>query len=114
MTPGLREHRGASLRIAIAECMPEDMRVQMREIVGVKSTNPRKGHATALLHQVCAEADKWWITLFIKVERFDDGAGGMDDEQLRKWYGRFDFIVVQDEPCLMARSPQRPKIMRVH
>ncbi len=111
VTPGLREHRSATLRIAIAEALPEDMRPMTREIVEVHSSNPRKGHATALMHQVCAEADKWWMTLFIKVEKFDEGMG---DDDLKRWYGRFGFVVIQIEPCLMVRSPQKPLVVRLH
>lgn len=112
MNPGLREHRSASLRVAIAEGLPLDMRDQVRELLSVRSDNPRKGHATALLHTVCAEADKWWITLMIQPRKFDDG---MDDEKLMPFYERFGFVVFQTEPVmLMVRSPQPPKIARVH
>jgi hypothetical protein len=112
MTPGLRVHRQASLRVAVAEGLPEDMREQTREILSVQSTNPRKGHATALMHTVCAEADRHWITLLVNVHAFDDG---MSDEQLMRWYGKFGFSKIQDEPCvLMARAPEPPRIARVN
>ena len=112
MEPGLRTHRQASLRIAIAEGLPIEMRPNVREILSVQSSNPRKGDATALMYQVCAEADKWWFTLLVQVLPFDDG---MTMEQLQKWYGRFGFLKIQDEPCvLMVRSPQPPRIARVH
>lgn len=111
MTPGLRQYKAASCRVAIAMGLPEDMRDQTREIVGVQSTNPRKGHATALLHTVTAEADREWMTLLIHVEPFDDGMTG---EQLMKWYGRFGFVKIQDDPVLMARSPQPPLIARMN
>jgi hypothetical protein len=48
VSPGLREHKTSSLRVCVAECLPEDMREQTREIVGLESRNPRKGYATTL------------------------------------------------------------------
>lgn len=112
MTPGLRQHKHASLRIAIAEGLPEEMRDTTREILSVHSDDPRKGHATALLHEVCTEADKWWITLILCPRKFDDG---MDDAKLIPFYERFGFALIQTEPApLMVRSPEPPKIARIH
>jgi len=112
MTPGPRIHHSASLRVAIPESLPEEMRDDIREILAVATTNPRKGHATALMHQVMAEADFAWVTLMIHVKPF---ANGMTLEQLAKWYARFEFVEIQSEPVLlMARSPQKPRIVRVH
>lgn len=109
MTPGIREHRSASLRVAESDVLPPEMTPFVREILSVRSTNPRKGHATALMYSVCAEADKWWITLLVQVRRFDDG---MDDDKLRGWYGRFGFVEIQAEPVvLMVRSPEGPRIV---
>ena len=65
MQPGLREHKQASLRVAIPEALPEHMRPRMRELISIQSGNPRKGHATALLYQVCQEADDACMTLII-------------------------------------------------
>ena len=110
MTPGFRHYRQASLRVVIPQGLPVEMQDPVREIISVHSDAPRKGHATALLHQICAEADRHWLTLMIHVEPFDDGA--MTGEQLRKWYSRFGFVEIQTEPCLMARSPQKSKIAR--
>lgn len=111
MDAGLRQHKSASLRIAIAEGLPESMRPLTREVVDVRSENPNKGHARALLHEVCTEADNYWVTLLVQVHAFDDG---MSDEQLVKFYSRFGFEQIQVEPILMARSPQLPKIARIH
>jgi len=111
VTPGLRVHRQASLRVAIAEGLPDEMRGSVREILSVTSENPRKGDATALMWTVCAEADKWWFTLIVQVHAFDDG---MDDQMLRKWYGKFGFVEIQVEPLLMCRSPELPRVARIH
>jgi len=111
MEPGLRTYKQASLRVAVASGLPIDMHELTREILSVKSDAPREGHATALLYQTCAEADKWWMTLVIQVRPFDDG---MTMEQLQKFYTRFGFLKIQDEPVLMARSPQLPNNPRMH
>lgn len=111
MTPGLRTHHSASLRVAVPTGLPEEMQSQVCELISVRSDSPRKGHATALMWTVCAEADREWITLMICPRKFDDG---MDDEKLVPWYEKFGFVVFQQEPVmLMARSPQRP-LVRVH
>lgn len=110
MTPGLRDFKQATLRIAVAEGLPKEMREQTREIVSVHSANPRKGHATLLMHQVCSEADRAGIVLILQPSKFDDG---MDDEKLKKWYGRFGFVEIQQEPVvLMARPVQKLVVLQ--
>lgn len=111
MNTGLRNHRSASVRIEVAEALPEEMRPLTRELVSLKSENPRKGHATSLMWEVCHEADKWWITLFVRPLAFDDG---MPDAKLVPFYEGFGFVKIQDEPVLMARSPQLPRVMVAH
>jgi len=49
--------------------------------------------------------------LIVQVHAFDDG---MDDQMLRKWYGKFGFVEIQTEPLLMCRSPEPPKVARIH
>lgn len=112
MNVGAREHKSASLQLCMAQGLPDEMQPLTREILSVQSTNPRKGHATALLWEVCNEADKWWITLIVQPRKFADG---MDDAKLESWYGRFGFERIQDEPCvLLVRSPQVPRVVVVH
>lgn len=103
MTPGLRNHKSASLRVIDPVGLPVDMRDQVRELIDVRALNPRKGHASALMKNVCKEADIEWLTLLVRVKAFDDG---LSDEQLQKFYGKFGFEKIQDEPCLMSRSPR--------
>lgn len=111
MTPGQRTYKQATLTVANADGLPEDMRKDFMEILAVRSQNPRKGHATSLMHMVCAEADLAGKMLILKVGAFDDG--GMSNEQLQKWYGRFGFVEVQQEPAvLMARAAERLKVVR--
>lgn len=111
MNIGTRQYRQASCRIAIPTGLPDEMKDTVREVLGVMSGSKRNGEATALMHQITAEADFAWMTLLIHVKPFDDG---MTAEQLEKFYGKFGFAVIQHEPILMARSPVKPKIVRPH
>lgn len=104
MNIGPRYHKQASLRLAIAEGLPEHMHEGTREIINLRCTNPKKGYATALMHEVCLEADKAGIVLIVQPGQFDDG---MTTEQLERWYAKFGFIPLpKDEgnPTVMARQ----------
>lgn len=110
MTPGLREHKSSSLRVAVAECLPFDMQPMTREIVSLASGNPRKGHATTLMWAVCHEADLACMTLILQPKPF--GEEGLDDEKLMRFYEKFGFVVFQNLPVvLMARSPAARRIV---
>jgi GNAT superfamily N-acetyltransferase len=104
---GLRHHKGASLRVVDPTGLPEDMRSAIRELVAVSSHERGKGYARALMYQVTAEADLAGLVLMLKVEPFADG---MTAEQLEKFYGSFGFLRIQDEPVLMAREPETPRV----
>jgi len=105
---GLREHKGASLRLAIPD-LPEEYQKGIREIVGLQSSNPRKGHATTLMWDVVSEADRAGMVLMLMPEPFD---AGMDKDKLTKWYQRFGFQEVQQQPVvLMARQAQPRRIV---
>jgi hypothetical protein len=108
MNPGLRVHGGASVRVAIAQGLPVQMWEQTRELIDLQSANRRRGEASALLHTVCAEADRAWLTLLIMPQEGDDV------DKLRRFYTRFGFVEIQSDPCLMARDPQPPAIARMH
>ena len=101
MTPGPRKFKSASCRVAVPEGLPDDMQDGIREIVEVKSDNPRKGHGTRLMHDLCTEADVDGCVLMLQVNQFDDGP---DNSKLQHFYSRFGFLVVQDAPLLMARN----------
>jgi len=105
MTPGLRQHKSASCRVAIPTGVPDDMREGMRELIAIESGNPRKGHATGLLRSLCTEADVDNLILLVQVQAYDEG---MTTEQLTKWYAGHGFQTLQTEPViLMARPVQR-------
>lgn len=109
MTPGLRDHKGASLRIAVPDAVPEDMRERIREIVSLSSSNPRKGYATTLMWSVCHEADKAGFVLMLQPIPFDDAT---DAEKLKRFYGKFGFVEIQQEPVvLMARQPKNAPVI---
>lgn len=82
------------------------MRTQTRELsaLEVPVESRRAGHATALMHDVCSEADEAGITLVLFVQPFNDP--DMSRAQLAAWYARsFGFVPIQAEPMLMARMP---------
>lgn len=109
MTPGLRTHKSATLRIAEPTGLPEDMRDGVREIVSLTSEDRGKGHAKALLWQVCAEADIQGKVLMLTV---DPAPNALTFDQLKRFYGRFGFVEIQPEPCLMARRPEPARVAR--
>lgn len=103
MTPGIREHRQSSCVIGIPTGLPDHMRSGIREVLNVLSKSQRRGEATALLQQVCDEADKSGHILILRPVPFADG---LDAEQLERFYGKFGFVVTQEEPDrLMVRPP---------
>ena len=106
---GLHTHKGASLRIVKPQ-LPDEASDRVRstvfEVVGVQSDNPRKGHATALMYQVCAEADRGAKVLMLMVTE--------NAEKLVKWYQRFGFKPTKDEldtPVVMVRAPVRLRVI---
>ena len=112
MEIGLRIHKSASLRVAVPESLPEHMQPHMRELVSVASDERGRGHASALMHRICQEADDACVTLLVQVKAF---AEGMTDEQLQRFYSKFGFIVIQTEPVvLMARQVVPNRLVRMH
>lgn len=108
MNPGLRDYKQATLKVAIAEGLPVEMWEQTREILSVYSANPRKGHATLLMHQVCAEADRARIVLILQPHKFDEG---MPDEKLEGWYAKFGFVRFQSEPVVLMARQVQPRVV---
>lgn len=104
MNTGRRQYKQAACRLAEPAWLPDDMRSGCLELVDLSSDNPRKGHATALMHHICLEADASGKVLILSPKPFADG---LTQEQLEKWYGRFGFLMIQTEPAkIMARQPQ--------
>lgn len=99
---GKRISGNASLELGFTEAVPEEMRYGIRELKSlfVAPDKRKKGDATALMYQVCYEADRKGIVLFL--EPVADG--GMPQKKLEKFYKGFGFIELQHKPLLMARQ----------
>ena len=72
-----------------------------------------KGYANRLAKEVCADADRTSTVLLSFPAPFSDSpdgvhtdAPGMSIERLVKWYKGMGFMVLQEGPILMARSPK--------
>lgn len=102
---GERKRGAASLMLSIPESLPEHMHEGVREItnVFVNPAHRNKGYASALMEQVCDEADESQIVLMLMPEPYQDS--GRTKEQLLSWYESFGFSAIQDSPCVMARKP---------
>lgn len=72
--------------------------------IKVQQAFRREGHGTALLEDVCADADREGVTLILNVESYMDG--GLDDMQLWTWYERFGFRGNIDLGIGMTRPPR--------
>lgn len=95
---GQRKLGPSSLKLSISKALPDSMQDGIREVSNIK-TNVKergKGHATTLLKSVCEEADKARKILLLTP----------DTPQLKRFYWRFGFTVIQQEPVLMARRPR--------
>lgn len=63
----------------------------------------KQGYATELMKQVCNEADVLGYVLMLQPKEFGKSDGLKD---LQKWYERFGFVKIQNNPVLMARAPE--------
>jgi len=104
---GPRTLGAASLKVRTSTALPRDMRERTREIshIHCDPASQNTGEASALMHQVCAEADRAGITLVLWPKPF--GADmALSQGQLIDWYARrFGFMQIQPDPPLMARMP---------
>ena len=78
---------------------------KVREISRLWTTpgNRKQGYATELLKQVCSEADVMGFVLMLQPKEFGKSEGL---KELTKWYERFGFVKIQNNPVLMARAPE--------
>jgi GNAT superfamily N-acetyltransferase len=83
--------------------VPVFMRDGLREISKLETPveHRGKGHATELLKAICEEADTQSLVLLLHVAPF--GEAELGASQLERWYERFGFQTIQEEPKLMAR-----------
>lgn len=95
MKPGPRSNLSASLRISYTTLVPANLRGNLREVTHFEATEPGQGHGTALLQQVCQEADKAGVVLMLMPTT----------DRLAFFYGRHGFKPIQAEPAVMMRIP---------
>lgn len=73
--------------------------------ISVHPGSRQKGHGSDLMRQICEDADRIDAELRLTVAGTSQA---MDDDQLRRWYGRFGFALWPESPlnCLMRRLPK--------
>ena len=116
METGNRTSGHASCRVRQTNAVPASMRAGIREVLSVEvpTEHQGQGHATALMHKVCDEADAAGIVLVLWPQPWGDHIA-LSRDQLADWYARrFGFQAIQPEPLLMARMPgATPRVLRL-
>lgn len=105
MEPGTRTNGPAGLQLVRMAGIDESVTKGLLEVKSVKTvkTQRRQGHASSLMALLCKEADADGTILVLTPEQFDNGPIGT--QQLKGWYERFGFAVIQEKPVLMCRDP---------
>lgn len=106
MQNGVRTLGNASLTIDDCRALPRRMRPMTREVSSLRTpaASQQQGAATALMHQVCDEADEACITLVLWPKPF--GAIALSQAQLIEWYARrFGFVRLPGDVPMLARMP---------
>lgn len=108
LKPGTIELDGARLDLSYPAIVQPAERNNVLEISNLltESSVRRQNRASALLQDVCEQADQEGKCLLVLVGAFD--AGGPSTEQLTDWYtSKFGFTALQLEPQpLLMRMPQ--------
>ena len=106
MNVGPRSHGPASLQVRVSMALPKHLRDKTRELTKVHTPAAEQGtgHATELLRRVCDEADQAGLVLVLWPRPYGDDIA-LSAGQLRDWYAKFGFRVIQPDPPLMARAP---------
>ena len=117
MELGDRHHGAASARIRLCPGLGPKLQASTRELCDLSTPADAQGHghASALLREVCEEADAAGVMLVLFMAPFDTG---LSAEDLAAWYGRHGFAEIQAEPVkMMARqigaTPRVPGVRRV-
>ena len=103
MEIGHRHHGDAQARIRLCPGLGPKLHASTRELCDLQVREERqgRGHASALLREVCNEADAAGVMLVLFVEPFGTGLSADD---LVAWYGRHGFAEIQARPVrMMAR-----------
>lgn len=98
---GKHSNAYASCRIAYPTTLPDEMQGPILELRSLKTRKDkrRKGFASALMTEVCIEADLHRRFLLLCVEPEDD----TPLEALANFYVKHGFQPIQAEPLLMLR-----------
>lgn len=88
-------------RIALSEVSTTVYRICW---ISVHAKNRRKGHASMAMEWLCELADAWEVTLLLS-PLGDPADNAMSTSQLRKWYERCGFKVI-DSDGEMRRLPR--------
>lgn len=115
MKYGTRVHGAASCNVHSCAAVPEYMRKDIREITKVFCAPEarHRGDATALLEEVCREADSKKMVLVLMPKPFGEETP-LSAERLAQWYTKaFNFHPIQAEPLIMARmfQPYRKPVL---
>lgn len=106
---GPRQLDGAMCHIMPVSHLPAHLARSLRMVVGVFVPEHKRGEglATALMREVCVEADREGISLILEPKQ--SSATGLTDGQLEGWYERLGFQRFQDHPVvLMVRTSAKP------
>lgn len=96
MKPGTRTSGRASARLSYSTLVGANLRGMLRELTHLKVSEDARGHGhgSALMREICAEADASRCVLLLTAET----------RRLAEWYSRFGFMLIQAEPMLMVRA----------
>lgn len=97
MKPGTIELGNASVRVGYPQIIAPNQRGHARELTEffVSEEYRGKGEGSALLKEVCEQADQGKLMLIMIA----------DSLRLASFYARHGFIAIQANPILMARTP---------
>lgn len=106
MPIGPRGYHSARLTVAVPVGLPEHLQGGIRELLSleVPVEDRRQGLATTLIERTALEADAAGMILFVHVLPYD-AEGFKDVDTLERFYAKFGFVVIQEQPRLMARQP---------
>lgn len=91
--------------ISFCAALPEKMKRDVREVSSVHcaTSDRRKGYATELMKEICADADARKMILVLMVQHYGAGTQ-MSNPQLTEWYERFGFRPLPNgDTILLAR-----------
>ena len=100
---GPRQLDGATCHLMAVD-LPAHIARRTRQVVGltVAMQQRRQGKASALMREVCAEADREGFMLVLEPKPTD---ASLTVEQAESFYNRFGFMTIQTEPIrLMVRE----------